>query len=1044
MSVTTTSNKIEYNCDGSIALFPITYPFIEKENIVATLIEIADVTNRVVLILDTDYTIDTGNVDYRYGANLITAVIYGAEYQLEILRDIEVTQETVYNKYDAFNAEAHEKALDKLTMINQQQDTVAESNTDHRLGDGRDHSQVTQNEIDIAAIASGEIFVIENIAELATISSSISTVNVRGYYTAGDGGGGIFNYDASFIATNNGGTIINGWVRQYSGAMNVCWFGADKTGTIDSSGAFQNAVDLGGEIKANGEFLINLRVDVFTDLTRLDLTGAVLLNTVPIATASPNSQLMAPLFYVKANNVRIINGEFRDLESQGIYVGGVFAGASPAWSGNTYANVEVDGCSFYNIRSETAMSMAVQARHVDNVQIKNISIVSNGRVTGSVSYDQALTIAYGINGLIENCTCDGNTEGGAVNFLYVSNGKLTDNSFYGMANAGAGINMPIHIKQAEHIVIEGNYTEIVGDNSSDQCMKISEGVNHITIAGNDFIVTGNPVNNFCTVQIQGAEKFLFSDNIVQNCGNRALYLVLHSTDYTRNGVLSGNKIENILGAYSFRTQGSGIFVNAGSITTTRDSIVISNNFLKNADIYMFQALNSEITNNTIINDIELFVTTEDFASGAITNMSAMIMIELCDNMQVTGNSILNALETPAVRQTGIRLLKTQNGFVFNNNISYINGSTLAYGVFNGDTSYNSIVKGNEIINAVLDYDNDGLSAYIFFPQSYSEEQLINTSAPNGKTLGLVTSRNDGSVFAYLKNGIHPLTITPPTNQYIQTGGVGSALVSMDSGNASITLKANNASSRYDVIANVGRWKYEGLNLLLPMDGLSLEAGGATTAQVKELAHNQFNQVSNGLTVSSDDPFGIGTDINTLLFDGANDDIVFPSGQNCNIFDAMDDSWTFSCKVKFANAVGSNETIITKYLDANNYWRIYRGTTGVITVFVYSGGVSQLLFTGTTATASATWYQIDIVKVNGSVAIYIDHLFEANDTMSGALSITAPVYVGQKGTSADYLAGKLSDMFLIKQNLYSAVPSVSTDLLASVERISPSSGTLIIK
>jgi hypothetical protein len=39
--------------------------------------------------------------------------------------------------------------------------------------------------------------------------------------------GGVFNYDGAQSGVNNGGTIFNGWVRQYDGAVNVKWFQND-------------------------------------------------------------------------------------------------------------------------------------------------------------------------------------------------------------------------------------------------------------------------------------------------------------------------------------------------------------------------------------------------------------------------------------------------------------------------------------------------------------------------------------------------------------------------------------------------------------------------------------------------------------------------------------------------------------------------------------------------------------------------------------------------------------------------------------------------
>ena len=41
--------------------------------------------------------------------------------------------------------------------------------------------------------------------------------------------GGVFNYDGAQSGVNNGGTIFNGWVRQYDGAVNIVWFGASTS-----------------------------------------------------------------------------------------------------------------------------------------------------------------------------------------------------------------------------------------------------------------------------------------------------------------------------------------------------------------------------------------------------------------------------------------------------------------------------------------------------------------------------------------------------------------------------------------------------------------------------------------------------------------------------------------------------------------------------------------------------------------------------------------------------------------------------------------------
>ncbi|MEA3485170.1 MAG: glycosyl hydrolase family 28-related protein [Candidatus Aerophobetes bacterium] len=91
-----------------------------------------------------------------------------------------------------------------------------------------------------------------------------TSVNIRGYHSTNDGGGGAFNYDSTIDkSTANGGTIIDPdqtlanqgsgvgfgcWVRQYSDVANVKEFGAVGDGTTDDTISIQRAVDTGKSI----------------------------------------------------------------------------------------------------------------------------------------------------------------------------------------------------------------------------------------------------------------------------------------------------------------------------------------------------------------------------------------------------------------------------------------------------------------------------------------------------------------------------------------------------------------------------------------------------------------------------------------------------------------------------------------------------------------------------------------------------------------------------------------------------------------------------
>ena len=92
---------------------------------------------------------------------------------------------------------------------------------------------------------------VASIAALKALTPSAGdAVNVLGHYAAGDGGGGAWYYNGASTATANGGTIVapnagdGRWLRAYSGAVNVRWFGAKGDGTTDDTAAIQAALDL--------------------------------------------------------------------------------------------------------------------------------------------------------------------------------------------------------------------------------------------------------------------------------------------------------------------------------------------------------------------------------------------------------------------------------------------------------------------------------------------------------------------------------------------------------------------------------------------------------------------------------------------------------------------------------------------------------------------------------------------------------------------------------------------------------------------------------
>jgi hypothetical protein len=96
---------------------------------------------------------------------------------------------------------------------------------------------------------------VDTIATLRAIDSSnipdSFLVLLDGFALANDGGGGIFVWRATSTDNDNGGTVVrpnsitpadpDRWLRHYTGAINVRWFGAGL-GAADDAPLIQRAV----------------------------------------------------------------------------------------------------------------------------------------------------------------------------------------------------------------------------------------------------------------------------------------------------------------------------------------------------------------------------------------------------------------------------------------------------------------------------------------------------------------------------------------------------------------------------------------------------------------------------------------------------------------------------------------------------------------------------------------------------------------------------------------------------------------------------------
>ena len=118
-------------------------------------------------------------------------------------------------------------------------------------------STIAPGAVGQVTLASDVQYRVDTIAALKALTVAYNSVLVLGYYTAGDGGGGIFRWDGATAAADNAGTVIipntlpgtGRWLRvfQPSGGLEAKWFGAKADGTTDDRAAILAAIAAVGD-----------------------------------------------------------------------------------------------------------------------------------------------------------------------------------------------------------------------------------------------------------------------------------------------------------------------------------------------------------------------------------------------------------------------------------------------------------------------------------------------------------------------------------------------------------------------------------------------------------------------------------------------------------------------------------------------------------------------------------------------------------------------------------------------------------------------------
>lgn len=216
----------------------------------------------------------------------------------------------------------------------------------------------------------------------APILEDGSIVNVDGYLSQNDGGGGVFIFSAYSVAADDGGLIIaptaglGRWIRQVAKQpVNVKWFGAVGDGVVDDTVAIQAALNAGGKVVylPNGTYKQTAALTIPAG-TKLTGDGAAV-SILSQATAATNN-----LNVYNVSNVTIENLGINATSAIAIHVKATTSDVEEFLARNIY--IYSLGAAGQGIYLEASATKTVYFPTLQNVSVKGGNAASWGTKEG--------------------------------------------------------------------------------------------------------------------------------------------------------------------------------------------------------------------------------------------------------------------------------------------------------------------------------------------------------------------------------------------------------------------------------------------------------------------------------------------------------------------------------------------------------------------------------------------------------------------------------------------------------------------------------------
>ncbi len=450
--------------------------------------------------------------------------------------------------------------------------------------------------------------------------------------------GGTFVYDSTQSTVNNGGTIFNGWIRQYDEAVNVKWFGAVGDGVTDDGINIQKALNVGEVDLTKGIYESSIKLTVNHNLKGIGI--------IKFTTNGTWDSLLLNADNLIVKDITIIGNE----KQVGLQLGST-------------KNTNIKNVKIYNV-----YQAGINAYGAKNISIKNCYIENSVNGDGTNSYGDGIYLNATINAVVEDneiykfnrigIVAEGANDNNSDN-ITIKNNTIHYGFNQNLSLDGVEFNVGIWVEHTSNFVIDNNYiydidTGINQDKAKVGGIQVGGGIQNV----NTSIISNNNIVLPISSKTDSSEYLGFGIGL---------------TGYSNlsNLLINNNKI---VGFY-----GKGISIGGGYRNLT-----ISNNYFEkcyfsaNSHGYLIFQIDNNITKLSIDNNVfdtlsrtypsndEYICPDINFFSYTNPNMESLYINK-------TNAIIGSKFNNTDIKNTYITKSKILNGYKNDNNVYSIVG-----------------------------------------------------------------------------------------------------------------------------------------------------------------------------------------------------------------------------------------------------------------------------------------------------------------------------------------------------------------------------------